>query len=136
MKGTLMNKTLGMLLLGGLGLAAGGAQANWEHDDYGHDAYRQSRMFGQQIDARQERQMARIRTGMHEGRLTRFELRELMHEQHEIRAMERHFRADGILDAHEFRRLERALDTASRNIRTDRHDRRERYAYNQSPWRD
>lgn len=134
MKSTL-KKTLGILAIGTLGLVATGAQADWDRG-YGYQrdghAFRQSQMFGERINARQDQQMERIQAGMHSGNLTRFEFRELMHEQHEIRAMERYFRADGVIDAHEFQRLDRALDIASHNIKLEKHDRQARYAYN--PW--
>jgi uncharacterized membrane protein YebE (DUF533 family) len=52
-----------------------------------------------------------------------------MREQHDIRAMERRFRADGVIDAREFKRLDHALDVASRNIRAEKHDRQARNAY-------
>lgn len=139
MKTTLMKKALGMLALGALGLAAGGAQADWGprgYHDPGHAYHSQSRMHGQQVNARQERQMERIQAGMRSGALTRGEFRELMHEQREIRAMEQHFRADGFIDAREFRRLERALDIASHNIRDEKHARQARYAYGDHPWYD
>jgi uncharacterized membrane protein YebE (DUF533 family) len=76
--------------------------------------------------------MERIQAGMHSGNLTRFEFRELMHEQREIRAMDHYFRADGVIDAREFQRLDRALDIASHNIKQEKHDRQARYAY--TPW--
>ena len=135
MKSTLMKTTLGVMMLGTLALAATGAQADWNRDGYGHTgrADQQSRMYGQQIDARQDRQMERIRAGMHGGRLTRVEFRELMHEQHRIRAMERHFHADGAIDARKFRRLDHAQDVASRHIRAEKQDRQERYADNRHP---
>lgn len=128
MKSTQLNKAFGTLALASLGLLAGGAQAGWDHESEGHHVTRQSRMLSQAIDARQDRQMDRIRAGMHEGRLSRAEFRELMHEQREIRAMERHFQADDILDAREYRRLDHALDAASRRIRAQKHDREEGYA--------
>lgn len=128
MKSTLIKQTLGLLALG---LAASGAHASWDHHDqaYARHANQQSRHFVQQIDARQDRQMDRIEAGMRQGRLTRAEYRALMHEQREIRAMERHFRADGIIDAREFRRIERALDVANSNIRDEKHDRQARNGY-------
>lgn len=135
MKRTLMKTAFSLLALGSLSLSATGALAGWDRDGYDRQAFfRQSQAFGQQIDVRQDRQMERIRAGMQEGRLTRAEFRELMHEQRGIRAMEHHFRADGVIDPREFRRLDHALDRASRNIRTEKHDRQERYAYNASPW--
>jgi len=133
MKNSLMKTTLGMLMLGSLGLAATGAQADGDRNGHGYrqneHAYWQSLAFNRQIDARQARQMERIRAGLRDGSLTRHEFRNLIHEQHEICVMERHFRADGIIDAHEFRRLDHALDQASRDIGAERHDRQARYAY-------
>ena len=126
MKSKLMKKTLGVLTLSVLGLMASGAQAGWDRDGYGQGhrghAYQQSQKFTQQINARQDRQMERIQAGRHEGNLRRAEFRELMHEQREIRAMERYFSADGMIDAREFRRLDHALDIASRNIKAERRD--------------
>ena len=135
MKSTLMKTTLGVMMLGTLALTANGAQAGWDRNDYGYDGHtvQQSRGYGQQIHARQDRQMERIRAGMHDGRLTRVEFRELMHEQHRIRAMERHFHADGVIDSREFRHLDHALDVASRHIRAEKQDRQERYADNRHP---
>ena len=133
MKSNLMKKTLGVLALGALGLMATGAQAGWDRGDYGqghnrHD-YQQSQMFSQQINARQDRQMERIQAGRREGNLRRAEFRELMYEQREIRAMERYFSADGVIDAREFTRLDHALDIAGRNIRAEKQDDRQaRYA--------
>lgn len=131
MKNTLKKKMRVMLALSTLGLVATGAQADWGRDGYGnnHHAYRQSQAFSQQVNARQDRQMERIRAGIHEGRLTRAESRELMYEQREIRAMERHFRADGLIDTREFRRLGHALDLAGRNIMAEKHDRQAHNAY-------
>jgi len=132
MKSTLMNKTFAVLALGSLGLMASGAQADWNHEGYGHGgrSIQQSNMYIQQIEARQQQQMKRIHSGRHTGSLTRFEFHDLMHEQREIRAMEQYFRADGFIDAREFQRLDRALDIASQNIRAERHDRQARVAYN------
>lgn len=125
MKSTLIKQALGLLALG---LVATGAQAHWDRHDQGHDwrVHQQSRHFSQQIDARQERQMARIMAGMREGRLTRGEFRRLKEEQRDIRAMEAHFLADGVIDVREFRRIERALDIANRNIWDEKHDRQAR----------
>ena len=127
MKSNLMKKTLGVLALGSLGLMATGAQAGWDRHDHGGNAY-------QQISARQDRQMERIQAGMRAGSLTRPEFRNLMQEQDEIRAMERHFQADGMIDAREFQRLDRALDIADRNIKAEKHDRQTRHAYDHKPW--
>ncbi|MHB1086058.1 MAG: hypothetical protein ACYCZA_14625 [Thiobacillus sp.] len=150
MKIQLMKKTLAVLVLGGLGLVATGAQADGNREGYGYiqmhggydrhasydhrahqdrRAFQQSAAFGQQINARQDRQMDRIRAGMRSGALTRGEFRELMREQHQIRTMERHVKADGLINTREFQRLDRALDMASHNIRDEKHDRQARNAY-------
>ena len=128
MKSNLMKKSLGVLALSILGLMATAAQAGWnggqdgwDHGGQGH-AYHQSQIFSEKINARQDRQIERIRAGKREGNLRRAEFRELMHEQREIRAMERYFSDDGVIDAREFKRLDRALDIASRNIRSERRD--------------
>ena len=135
MKNTLLKKTLGMLALGTIPMAATGAQAHWDHDNYGHGnhALQQSQAYSQQINARQGQQMDRIQAGMHAGRLTRAEFRELMHEQHKIRVMEGNFRADGHIDAREFQHLDHALNVASHNIRAEKHDHQARLAYGHTP---
>lgn len=131
MKSTLINTTLGMLALG---LMASGAQADWDRGGHAYKpAFQQSQAYGQQIDARQDRQAARILAAKRAGRLSRYEFRELMHEQHRIRAMEQHFRADGFINAREFMRIERALDLASRTIKAETHDRQARSAYGRHP---
>ncbi len=136
MNNALLKTGLGMLMLGSLSLAAA-AQADWDRSGHGplqtQPAYRHSLAYSQQIDARQHRQMQRIQAGRQNGSLTRNEFRGLMHQQHEIRAMERHFRADGVIDAREYRRLDHALDRASRDIRAERHDREVRYTHNARP---
>jgi hypothetical protein len=122
MKTTLMKVSLGMLALG---LMTGCAQADWNRDG---PAYTQAGHPGQQINVRQDRQAERIRIAMRTGQLTRSEFQALMNEQHEIRAMERRFRADGVIGPHEYRRLDRALDNASRHIRAEAQDRQARSA--------
>lgn len=139
MKSNLMKSTLGALALAtGLGLFTTSIQADWGqpqqgHSDHGNRYDQQSRHVQQQTQARQNRQMDRIQAGMRSGTLTRMEFRELMHEQHNIRSMERHFRADGFISAREFHRLDQALDRASRNIHEERHDRQVRYASGHAP---
>lgn len=136
MKSNLLNKTFGVLALGIMGLTATGAQAAWDQDSQRHkQVYQQNRAYSQQVNARQDRQVQRIRAGKRAGQLSRFEFRELMQQQRNIRAMEQHFRADGRIDAREFKRLDRALDVADRRIRTEKHDRQARHAYGQTSWR-
>jgi hypothetical protein len=125
MKTTLLKNTLGLIALG---LIATGAQASWDRGGPGHighigRVHQQSQVYSQQVDARQDKQMMRIKAGLREGRLTRAEHRTLMREQNDIRAMEQRFRADGVIDAREFKRLDHALDVASRNIQAEKHDR-------------
>lgn len=105
------------------------------HDDRGDYAYQQSQKFGQQINARQHRQMDRIQASRRSGNLTRYAFRELMNEQRRIRSMEQHFLADGIIDPREFQRLDHALNQASRSIRAEKHDQQARnhHGYN-SRW--
>jgi uncharacterized membrane protein YebE (DUF533 family) len=128
MKTTLLKNTLGLIALG---LIATGAQASWDRGgpDRNNRAYQQSKVYSQQIDARQNKQMMRIKAGRRDGRLTRAEYRKLMREQNDIRAMEHRFRADGAIDAREFKRLDHALDVASRNIQAEKHDRQARNVY-------
>lgn len=156
MKTTLIKQSLAALTIASLGLVATGVQADggregyvyghnqvqgWHGDHGSHDrqtnpgriAFQQSKVFSQQINARQDRQMERIQAGIRSGALTRGEFRELMREQQEIKSMEQHFKADGIIDAREFQRLGRALDISSRNIMDEKHDRQARNTYGQFP---
>lgn len=125
MKTTLLKNSLGLLALG---LIATGAQASWDRGGPGHNGrvYQQSKVYSQQVDARQDKQMMRIKSGLRDGHLTQAEYRKLMREQNDIRAMEHRFRADGVIDSREFRRLDHALDVASRNIQAEKHDRQAR----------
>ncbi len=134
MKSNLIKTTLAAAALASLGLLATAAQADWGrgHGQSG-PGWQQNQQFARQINARQDRQTNRIQTNLRAGKLTRAEFRGLMQEQQQIRAMERHFRADGVIDAREFRRLDRALDVASRNIQAQAHNRQVRYAHNLRP---
>ena len=137
MKSTTFKHTLSILTLGLMRLAAGGAQAGWDHDrDHHHGpAFKQSQNFSQEVNARQEKQMQRIQAGFRNGALTRPEYRELMGQQANIREMERRFRSDdGRIDLREFKRLDHALDMAGRNIRDEKTDRQARNGYDHRPW--
>lgn len=130
MKNRLIKNTLAALTVGGLGLVTSAAYA-----DHDRDGYRQGDQFERQIDARQDRQMDRIRAGKRSGELTRHEFRDLMDAQREIKAMERHFLADGRLDRREYRRLDRALDRTDRMIRAEKHDQQARnHRGGHGPW--
>ncbi|MFP5419180.1 MAG: hypothetical protein ACLGHA_08495 [Gammaproteobacteria bacterium] len=141
----LIKHTLVAVALGSLGLASTLAQAGHEgfseardvrtsHPrDYGdaHHArsdFRQSRHFIQRVHERQDRQRARIVAAQRSGELTRPEFRALMREQHQLAAMKQRLLADGVMDAREFRRMDRALDRANAGIRSETHDHHARNA--------
>jgi uncharacterized membrane protein YebE (DUF533 family) len=119
MKISLMQATLGMMALG---MMASAAHANWDRDIHlRHYTAQQSRFYVQQIDTRQHQLIERIQRAQRQQLLSRAEFRALMHEQHQISAMKRNFQADGIIDAREFRRLDRALELASHTLRMTLH---------------
>lgn len=134
MKNPLIRTGLGLLMLASLSFTPFAAQADWGRDGQAHRqapfAYQQSHAYNHQINARLALQRDRIQAGRRDGSLTRHEYRGLMHEQREIQRMHHRFRADGRIDGHEFKRLDRALDRASRTIRNERHDRQARYSFN------
>lgn len=137
MKSTTFKSTLSILTLGLMGLAAGAAQAGWDHDrDYRHGpGFKQSQNFSQEINTRQNKQMQRIQSGYRNGALTHREYRELMNQQAHIREMERRFRMDdGRIDAREFKRIDHALDMAGRDIRDEKTDRQARNTYDYHYW--
>jgi uncharacterized membrane protein YebE (DUF533 family) len=139
MKTSIKKTFLALMAFGALGLGAGAAQAGWYHDRPGPaiHAHKQSQFFLREIHERLDRQISRIDAGARQGSLTGREYRELMREHDDIRAMVRHFRADGFIDPREFQRVERALDVASRNIKFEKHDRQGRHdhaAWNHYPW--
>ena len=79
------------------------------------------------INARQQREQARIRQGVRSGELTRREAARLEAEQARIRAHEAYARrSGGELTALERARLERQLNRASRDIYRQKHDRQDR----------
>ena len=114
-----------------LGLLATSAHASfYDRGGGGHaQVAKQSHAFSQQINARQAQQRQRIDAAERAGLLSRYEFRTLINEQQHIRAMEHRFRADGVIDAREFQRLDRALDIAHRNIRMETLARNTRHGY-------
>lgn len=78
------------------------------------------------VDARQERQQARIAQGAASGALTAREVRRLEREQRAVAHAEQHAKADGTVTAQERRRLDRVQDRASRDIYRQKHDRQAR----------
>lgn len=121
-----------------MGLLATSAHADYfDRGDRGGrshaQASKQSQAYIQQVNARQAQQMRRIEAAQRAGLLNRYEYRTLTHEQYKIRAMERTFRAEGIIDAREFQRLDRALDLAQRNIRMETLARNTRHGSGHAP---
>lgn len=116
-----------------LGLLATSAHADFfDRGGRGHpQVAKHSHAYIQQVNARQAQQMRRIEAAQRAGLLNRYEFRTLMNEQQQIRAIERKFRADGILNAREFQRLDRALDLAQRNIRMETLVRNTRHGHEQ-----
>ena len=99
-------------------------------DGWGHDHNHRAR-HEDRWEQRQDRQLARIRHAWRDGELSRGELQRLRKEQRHIADMQRRVRADGHLSAKERRRLERALDHASRHIRVASHNDRVRPHHDQ-----
>ncbi len=92
---------------------------------YGHNRHPLEGL--REINARQERQRARIEHGFHRGAITRWEFRRLMAEQHDIQAMERAFVSDGFLHPRERAELHRRLDIAGSHIWQEARDNERRY---------
>ena len=74
------------------------------------------------VDDRQATQRERIRDGVASGELTRKEARKLRKQQRRINRMEDRFGADGHYTWREKRRLDRALDKASKRIYRGKHN--------------
>lgn len=74
------------------------------------------------IDGAQHRQREQIRDGVRSGSLTQHEARRLQGEQREIAALERSYRADGVLTRNERSDLRDELRDARRHIYNQSHD--------------
>jgi uncharacterized membrane protein YebE (DUF533 family) len=81
-----------------------------------------------EIDSRQANQEQRIRQGLRDGSLTRYEAERLIAEQRRIQAMESAATRDGRITAAERAAIGRAQDQASRHIYQERHDGETRYS--------
>lgn len=80
------------------------------------------------VNARQANQQARIATGVVQGELTARETLRLQARQQHIRQIETRHRADdGVLGPRERCDLNRRLNSASRGIGVQRHDRQRHY---------
>lgn len=79
------------------------------------------------VNTREHRQRSHIRSGVHDGSLTRGEAHRLRHEQVRIERAERRFRRDGgHLGPRERARLDHLQDRARRDIYRGRHNDRTR----------
>jgi len=153
MKLTTSLKTLAMLGLTTLTLAAGSSQANggfvvfgsnsntwasnpavhptrYEARDEVRDEVRYKTRYQvemkhrqAQLNLRQDAQMQRILKGMDNGKLTSREAADLLREHLAIANMERNFLVDGRLGANELAHLEKRLDIAAKNIKWEIRDR-------------
>lgn len=74
------------------------------------------------VDSAQHRQRDQIRDGVRNGSLTQHEARRLHGEQREIAALERSYRADGVLSRDERSDLRGELRDAQRHIYNQSHD--------------
>ncbi|HEX6223330.1 MAG TPA: hypothetical protein VFZ52_02905 [Chryseolinea sp.] len=78
------------------------------------------------VDQRQAVQRQRIQNGVSSGELTRRESANARHDQRKIRRTERRAKADGVVTGTERARLDRKQDRASRQLRRNKHDVKER----------
>lgn len=80
------------------------------------------------VNARQHHQRARIEQGARSGELTRRETGRLVHEQRDVRQLEREYKSDGTLTGAERRDLHQEQNEASRHIYNQKHDAQDRPA--------
>lgn len=89
---------------------------------------------GDDVDARQARQMERIERGYRDGSLTPGEAAGLIEQQRRIAEAERRAKWDGYVDPYERARLRAMQDDASRSIAAERRDFEGRNAAFTPPW--
>lgn len=80
---------------------------------------------GKGVNKRQHHQTQRIKDGVKSGELTRRETRGLVHEQRDIRKLEREYKSDGELTRDERKDLHREQNQASRHIYKQKHNAQE-----------
>lgn len=81
-----------------------------------------------QVNERQSRQQQRIHQGIRSGEVTRREYQQLQRQQSRIDRYEQQSRRDGGgLNYRERQRLDRMQDRAGQRIRSQKHDRQDRY---------
>ena len=78
------------------------------------------------VNARQHNQRERIQQGVKSGELTRRETGRLVHEQRDVRQLEREYKSDGTLTGAERRDLHQEQNEASRHIYDQKHDEQDR----------
>ena len=78
------------------------------------------------VNARQHNQRDRIQQGVKSGELTRRETGKLVHEQRDVRQLEREYKSDGTLTGAERRDLHQEQNEASRHIYNQKHDEQDR----------
>lgn len=87
------------------------------------------------IDGRQNRQQGRIYQGVNSGRLTRAEAYRLQRQQYNIyRAESNYRRSGGRFTYAERRNIQRRLNTSSRSIYRQKHDRQNRRIISAMPF--
>lgn len=105
-------------------------QAQGRHSGYAYGGgYGGGHAYGRSngIDRMQYQQKQQIRQGIRNGDITRHEAQRLYAEQRQIAALERRYRADGVLTSAERRDLYGAMRDASRHIYNQSHDAQRRY---------
>lgn len=101
-------------------------QAQGRHSGY---AYGGGHAYGRSngVDRMQYQQNQQIRQGIRNGSITQHEAQRLYAEQRQIAALERRYRADGVLTSAERRDLYGEMRDASRHIYNQSHDAQRRY---------
>lgn len=117
-----IHKILSTLL--GIGLAAllGNNALAGENHDRKHDHARHASHAEKNINAREHRQMDRIKQGVRSGQLTGEETKTLAAQQREIRQEERQYRSDGKFTREERKDVQHDLNKASKAIYKEKHD--------------
>ena len=151
MKSNLIAKTLGLIALAGVAATSPIAHANdWDDDDNRNSGYSESEdnragfsmsqlregfRYSRIVNDRQDRQLDEIIAGVANNRLGKSDFLRLMQEQKAIRAMERGFMDDRFMNESEFRKLNRSLDMADRNIRVAKQNgHSQRYSSSRPAW--
>lgn len=111
-----LNCLLTIFVAATLGLSMSAQARGYGHvGGYGTDT--EQPRFERRVDRRQARQWDRVRNGLESGELSRREGKRLIRNQKKIARMERRFERDGYYSPHEKRKMDRALDRASKRIR-------------------